>query len=135
LELFKENMPAQEVKQFPTLTLAHIGDCVYELLARSHVIHEGAFKAAETHRRTVAIVSAEAQHKGSEAIYPMLDEEERAVFLRGRNAKPKTVPKHAGYDAYSHATALEALFGYLYLLGRNDRIAELWGVIIRTIAS
>ena len=59
MELFKENMPAQEVKQFPTLTLAHIGDCVYELLARSHVIHEGAFKAAETHRRTVALVSAE----------------------------------------------------------------------------
>lgn len=130
MELFKENMTEAQVRQFPTLTLAHIGDCVYELLARSHVVHEGAFKAAENHRRTVGIVSAEAQHKASMTIIRLLTEDERAVFARGRNSKPKTVPKHAGGEIYAYATAIEALFGYLYLLGRNDRIGFLWQKIV-----
>ena len=126
LELFRENMTPAQVLAYPTLTLAHVGDCVYELLARSHVVHQGAFPAHETHRRTVALVSAEAQCRAARALLPLLEEDERAVFGRGRNAKPKTIPKHAGAEAYAYATGLEALFGYLYLLGRNGRIQKLW---------
>jgi ribonuclease-3 family protein len=63
----------------------------------------------------------------------MLQEDELAVFGRGRNAKPKTVPKHAGLEAYAYATGLECLFGYLYLLGRNERIDELWQAVAAEI--
>ena len=61
---------------------------------------------------------------------PLLEADEKAVFGRGRNAKPKTIPKHAGAEAYAYATGLEALFGYLYLLGRNGRIRELWQAVL-----
>ena len=133
MELFRENMTKAEVLAFPTLTLAHIGDCVYELLARSYVVRSGVYKAHETHRRTVAIVSAEAQNKCVRAMLEIFDEEEQAVFGRGRNSKPKTVPKHAGIEVYAYATGLEAVFGYLYLLGRNERIDELWQISKREL--
>lgn len=123
-------MTPAEVLAYPTLTLAHVGDCVYELLARSHVVHQGAYPAHETHRRTVSLVSAEAQCRAARALLPLLAEDERAVFGRGRNAKPKTVPKHAGTEAYAYATGLEALFGYLYLLGRGERIQTLWQAVL-----
>ncbi len=126
-------MTVPQVLAYPTLTLAHVGDCVYELLARSRVVHKGVYKAHETHRRTVALVSAEAQHKAAKAILPMLEEDELSVFGRGRNAKPKTIPKHAGLEAYAYATGLECLFGYLYLLGRNERIDQLWQLVAAEI--
>lgn len=133
MELFRENLTEQQVRQYPTLTLAHIGDCVYELLARSHVIKRGVYPVRRTHSETISIVSAEAQHRGALAVVPMLSEEETAVFIRGRNAKPKTVPKHAGLEAYAYATALETLFGYLYLRGNNERISELWQAVIKEL--
>lgn len=129
MELFKENKTIEEVREFPTLTLAHIGDGVYELLARSYVINSGVFKASDNHKKTVAIVSAEAQYDAAQSIFDILHDDEKSVFIRGRNSKPKSVPKHAGIKVYAHATGLEALFGYLYLLGRNARIGELWAII------
>ena len=126
MELFHESMTPEQVRAYPVLTLAHIGDCVYELLARSAVLHQGAYPAHETHRRTVALVSAEAQQDAARRLLDMMTEEELTVFRRGRNANPKTVPKHAGGEAYAYATGLETLFGWLDLLGRNDRIRELW---------
>ena len=68
MELFREHMDIAVVREYPTLTLAHIGDCVYELLARSHVVRSGIFKVSDTHMKTVALVSAEAQHKAAEAL-------------------------------------------------------------------
>lgn len=135
MELFRENMTEEQVKKYPTLTLAHIGDCVYELLARGHVIKKGVYPVRRTHIETISLVSAEAQRKGALAVIPMLNEKEAAVFTRGRNAKPKTVPKHAGLEAYAYATALETLFGYLYLRGNNERIEELWRAVIGEIES
>ena len=68
LELFKENMTREQVRQFPTLTLAHIGDAVYELLARGRVVREGMFRVHDAHLHTIALVSAEAQYRGAQAI-------------------------------------------------------------------
>ncbi len=132
MELFDKPMEAGEIKALPTLTLAHMGDCVYELMARSFVVRSGAFKAYETHLRTVAMVSAEAQFLAAEEIMPLLEQDELTVFTRGRNAKPKSIPKHATLQQYAYATGLEALFGYLYLSGQHARIAELWEVAVRT---
>jgi len=112
------------------LALAHIGDCVYELMARNHAAVGGAGTSRDMHRDTVLLVRAETQAAAAHAIFDLLSEDERGVFLRGRNAKPKTVPKHADRGVYSMSTALEALFGWLYLNGQKDRLNELFNTIL-----
>ncbi|MCB6366187.1 ribonuclease III [Intestinibacillus massiliensis] len=111
------------------LALAHIGDSVYELLTRTHLAACGTQTARNLHRRTVALVCAPAQARAAQAVLPALDEEEAAVFRHGRNAKPGTVPRSCSVRDYSQATALEALFGWLYLAGHYDRVNELYGLI------
>lgn len=112
-----------------TLALAHIGDGVYELLTRAHLATLGAQTARGLHHRTVALVCAPAQARAAQVILPMLTEEEATVFRHGRNAKPGTVPRSCSPRDYAHATALEALFGFLYLRGQYDRINTLYGLI------
>ena len=116
-----------QVREMPVLALAHIGDGVYELLARMKAVREGSAQVNVLHKRTVLMVSAEAQAKAAKSIRDTLDDSELSVLRRGRNAKPNHAPPHktAG-DVYPMATALEALFGYLYLLGRDERISQLW---------
>jgi len=126
MELFREHLPPEEISALPTLTLAHVGDAVYSLLARGEAVHMGACKVAEAHRRTVALVSAPAQAKAVGHILPLLSEEEKSLFLRGRNARVHTVPQHATARDYAYATGLETLLGALYLAGENERVAELW---------
>ena len=131
-ELFCEKLNEDALRALPVLTLAHVGDGVYELLVRSHVVRQGAVKVADMHRQTVALVSAPAQAKAAKAIVPLLTEAEKAVFQRGRNTRLNSIPKHATLSDYSYATALEALLGMLYLSGRNDRIAALWDAMLQT---
>jgi len=126
MELFREQLTLAEVNVLPTLTLAHIGDAVYELLARGDAVHSGACKVAEAHRRTVRLVAAPAQARAAEAILPLLDDGERAFFLRGRNTRVHSVPQHATLRDYTRATGLETLFGALYLMGRAARVQALW---------
>ncbi|MBQ7491493.1 MAG: ribonuclease III [Clostridia bacterium] len=126
LELFQEAYTEEALRAVPTLTLAHVGDGVYELLARSQVVREGVCRVEDAHRRTVELVRAQAQAKAMEALLPMLDEWENAVFHRGRNAHPHTLPRHCAPREYALATGLEALFGALYLTGRLDRLAAVW---------
>jgi len=116
-----------QVREMPVLALAHIGDGVYELLARMKAVREGTAQVNVLHRRTVQMVSAEAQAKAARRIREILTDSEQSVLRRGRNAKPHHAPPHktAG-DIYPMATALEALFGYLYLLGQDERISQLW---------
>ncbi len=125
-ELFREHFDDQALRAIPVLTLAHVGDGVYELLARSAVVARGGLKVVDAHRQTVALVSAPAQAKAMEAILPHLTEEEQAVFARGRNAKPHSTPKHCSLKEYAWATGLECLFGWLYLKGETERVRELW---------
>jgi len=115
--------------QMSALALAHIGDGVYELMTRGALVTSGLQTARSLHTRTVHLVRAAAQYQAAQAILPLLDEQEQAVFRHGRNAKPKTIPKSASQAEYAYATALETLFGWLFLKGRYDRLNSLYTVI------
>ena len=117
------------IARMTSLALAHVGDAVYEVLVRSYLACGGTQTAKNLHSRTVELVRASAQAEAVQRILPLLDEAEQEVFRHGRNAKPKTVPKSSSVAEYAYATALEALFGWLYLKQRYGRINELFGVI------
>ena len=126
---FFSEMPVQDVNKISMLGLAHVGDAVYELLYRSKLCTDGHTAVAEMHRMTVAFVRAEAQAEAAAKLLPVLTQYETSVFKRGRNAKVNSVPHNADIGQYHAATGLEALFGWLYLLGRTERINELFNII------
>lgn len=126
---FFSEMPVQDVNKISMLGLAHVGDAVYELLYRSKLCTDGHTAVAEMHRMTVAFVRAEAQAEAAAKLLPVLTQDETSVFKRGRNAKVNSVPHNADIGQYHAATGLEALFGWLYLLGRTERINELFNII------
>ena len=128
---FFPEMPVQDVNKISMLGLAHVGDAVYELLYRSKLCTDGHTAVAEMHRMTVAFVRAEAQAEAAAKLLPVLTQDETSVFKRGRNAKVNSVPHNADIGQYHAATGLEALFGWLYLLGRTERINELFNIITR----
>lgn len=119
-------MNREEVNRISVLGLAHVGDGVYELLVRTRLCREGHLAIQDLHRSTVQLVRAPAQARAAERLLPLLDEEELALYRRGRNAKVHGIPQNASTAEYHSATALEVLFGWLYLLGRTDRVAELF---------
>ncbi len=108
--------------------LAHVGDAVYELLVRSQLCAEGLLTAKGLHRRTVAQVCAATQARAAHALEPALTPEERDIFRRGRNTELKHIPQAVPPGDYALATALEALFGWLYLQGRRERVSELFAL-------
>lgn len=116
----------QDPKQLSPLVLAYIGDAVFEVLVRMEVLTRGNAPVNKLHHKAREQVNAHAQAGFYERIAPLLTEEEQAVFKRGRNAKSHTVPKHADLLDYRHATGLEAVFGYLYLLGEKERLLALY---------
>ncbi len=126
---FFPEMPVQDVNKISMLGLAHVGDAVYELLYRSKLCTDGHTAVAEMHRMTVAFVRAEAQAEAAAKLLSVLTQEEMSVYKRGRNAKVNSVPHNADIGQYHAATGLEALFGWLYLLGRTERINELFNII------
>ena len=126
---FFPEMPVQDVNKISMLGLAHVGDAVYELLYRSKLCTDGHTAVAEMHRMTVAFVRAEAQAEAAAKLLPVLTQDETSVFKRGRNAKVNSVPHNADIGQYHAATGLEALFGWLYLLGRTEWINELFNII------
>ena len=122
-------MTPQEIGALSNLGLAHIGDCVYELLVRSYVVVHGGVTNQAMHALTVGMVKASAQAEAVEALLPLLTEEERAVYLRGRNTRVHSVPKNADLGEYHAATGLECLFGWLYLRGEHERINALFDAV------
>ena len=122
-------MSVQDVNKIGMLGLAYVGDAVYELLFRSKLCAEKPAAVTQLHKRTVAHVNASAQAEAAEKIFPLLTEEEKSIYKRGRNSKVNSVPHHAEIAKYHAATGLEALFGWLYLLGREERIWELFARI------
>ena len=122
---FAPEMTPAQVGAYSTLALAHIGDGVYELMMLTAV--------TDLHRETVRRVNAPAQARAAEAIQSALTDEEHAVYKRGRNAKVNSVPQHADVAQYHAATGLETLFGWLYLLGRTQRLRELFAVITEVL--
>ena len=118
-----------EPRQLSPLNLAFVGDCVYEMLVRETLVCNANRPVNDLHKESVKYVSAAAQTEAYEKIKEVLTEEETAQFKRGRNAKTGHSPKSATDAQYHTATGVEALFGYLYLSGRIDRIRELFDLI------
>ena len=112
----------KDANQYSPLTLAFLGDAVYEQLVREKIV-------LTANKEAVERVRAAYQSKAVDVIMPHLTEEEEAVFKRGRNATGNTVPKNSNPVEYRRATALEALFGYLHLTGNSERIVELFDII------
>lgn len=129
MDKLSPELSEREVNQLNMLALAHVGDAVYELLVRSRLCCEKNSSVMQLHRRTVQKVRAEAQAESAEKLLPVLTEGELAVYKRGRNAKVNSVPHHADVAQYHAATGLEALFGWLYLQGKTERIGELFAAI------
>ena len=125
---FNMHMEKRQIDAISILGLAHIGDGVFELLCRSWLCGHGGLTVERLHRDTVALVTAPAQAKFADKMLPMLTEEELAAYRRGKNAHVHAVPKSATPQEYAKATGLETLFGALYLLGRKDRLMELFAV-------
>jgi len=120
----------EELRTISVLALAHVGDAVFELMIRTWLCTEGATTAKRLHGGSVEYVSAKAQAAAAERIRRELSEDELAVFKRGRNAHVNSVPRGSSYEEYHIATGIEALFGYLYLSGRTERLDELFKMII-----
>lgn len=119
------NIPSVDVKTYSPLTLAYIGDGVFDLIIRSVIVAKGNTKASQLHQRTSQIVKAHSQAELIEALLPHLTEEEADVYRRGRNAKSPTMAKNATMADYRKATGLEALVGYLYVTDQFERAVEL----------
>ena len=127
LEKIKETFSLGEIdlKTYSPLTLAFIGDAVFELIIRTAEVAKGNRDVNSLHKSKSCIVNATVQAKISELLLPELTEEELAYFKRGRNAKSHTTAKNASVGDYRKATGLEALFGYLYLSGQEERMFKL----------
>lgn len=115
----------QDINSYSPLTLAYIGDDVYDLIVRTVVVERGNRAANALHKTTSNLVKAQTQAQLVEAIMEMLSDQEKSVYRRGRNAKSYTSAKNASIGDYRKATGLEALLGYLYLTDRMDRVLEL----------
>lgn len=123
-------MDDAQIGHLSSLALAHIGDCVYELLTRGYLVCSGLTTARNLHSHTVQQVRASAQYAAAQRILPNLTEQEQTIFRRARNTKVHGVPRAASKAEYAYATGLEALFGWLYLKGRYERINELYEQIV-----
>lgn len=126
-----ENIKAQfglkeiDVNSYSPLTLAYIGDSIFDIVIKTVIVETANCPANLLHRKTSRLVKAGTQSLMSEYLQPLLTEEEENIFRRGRNAKSNTAAKNASISDYRKATGLEALVGYLYLNGRTQRLVEL----------
>lgn len=118
-------IPEVDIRSYSPLTLAYIGDGIFDLIIRSIVVGKGNTRASELHKRTSNVVKAASQSDMIEKLLPHLTEEEEAVYKRGRNAKSPTMAKNATMAEYRRATGFEALMGFLYLTDQMGRLVEL----------
>ncbi len=114
------------IKEVSTEALAYLGDSVLEIRVREKLVREGISGSGNLNRASLSYVKASEQAAAMHRIIPLLDEEETLVFKRGRNMSGGNVPKSATMSEYRTATGMEVLFGYLHLLGRHERIDELF---------
>ena len=127
---FEMNLPKQEIDSISNLGLAHMGDCVFEILVRAYLCASGEKTVDKLHRDTIRMVKATSQAEFADKMLPLLNEEELAYYRRGKNSHVHAVPKSATPAEYAKATGVEALFGALYLLGRRDRLNELFKTVM-----
>ena len=118
-------LPGADIRSYSPLTLAYIGDGIYELVIRTILVEQGNCQPQNLHKRASALVKAQTQSAMMETLTPLLTDEELAVYRRGRNAKSYTMAKNATMGDYRRATGFEALMGYLYLTQQEPRMLEL----------
>ncbi len=124
-------MTEQEIaRQYSPLALAYLGDGVYELYVRAHILRQGNCQNHKLHEKAKDFVSCAAQERFLNLLLPELTEEEQEIVRRGRNAKSHSKPRNADYGTYHAATGFEALWGYLYLAGEEERLAHLFARIL-----
>jgi mini-ribonuclease III len=120
----------EDIVMLSPLQLAYIGDAVYELLVRTYLLKEK-IPVNKLHKTTINYVKAKAQADIVHILDEKLNEKERSMVRKGRNAKSNTVPKNANLIDYKYATGLETLFGYLYLTEQDNRMDELFEDIVQ----
>lgn len=118
-------LEGEDVNTYSPLTLAFLGDCVYDLIIRTKLLEEGNRPVNTLHKQKSNLVRAEKQAEMADAMKDILSEDEYEIYKRGRNAKTVSHAKNAGLSDYHKATGFECLLGYLYLQGNVDRILEL----------
>ena len=127
---FQIQMDEAQVNAVSNLALAHIGDAVFELMCRSHLCLQGGKTVQRLHRQTVELVNAPAQARLAQKLLPHLTGQEQDFYRRGKNTHSHAAPKAATAKEYAQATGLETLFGALYLLGRRERLHQLFTIIM-----
>lgn len=127
---FAMNFEKARIDAISNLGLAHMGDCVWEILTRARLCSEGKKTVGNLHKQTISMVNAPYQAKCMDKLLPHLTEEEASYYRRGKNSHVHAVPKASTPLEYAKATGLEALFGALYLAGRTERINELYHVVM-----
>lgn len=135
LERIKRDFGLEEIdlRTYSPLTLAFVGDCIYDLIIRTVAVERHNTSPERLHREKSRLVKAQTQAQMSQVLLPYLTPEEEAVYRRGRNAKSYTTAKNASVADYRKATGLEALYGYLYLDGREERLLELIRISLREL--
>lgn len=115
----------EDIRTYSPLTLAYIGDCIYDVIIRTVVVERGNRSVNQLHKTVVRYVNAGTQARMIEALQEYLTEEEQGIYRRGRNAKSSSTAKNASVTDYRKATGMEALLGYLYLKDEMGRAIEL----------
>lgn len=128
-DLIERKKDISEVKLMPPLVWAYIGDAVYELYIRTELVNNSKMNPHKLHVEAIKYVKAQAQAEILENLQEFLTDEEKDIVRRGRNAENHHLPKNANVADYSHATAFEALIGYLYLTKQDKRLKEIFDKI------
>ena len=133
-DFFSLRKDTAEINAMSNLSIAYLGDAVFELMVRARLcLVSGSTASGELHTRAVEMVKASAQAEIAERLMPLLNDTEKDVFRRGRNSKVHTTPHSASKSDYHAATGLETLFGYLYLRGETGRLNELFNAAMEVL--
>ena len=125
------NMTKAEIDAISNLGLAHMGDCVYEMLVRAYLCSQGNKTVAQLHKQTITMVKATYQAAFVDKMLSLLTEDEMTHYRRGKNSHVHAVPKSATPAQYAKATGLEAMFGYLFLSGKKERANEIFNLVMK----
>ena len=131
MKLFNINKNETDIKQMSPLTWAYIGDAVYELYVRTYLVDTTHLKPNKLHIESIKYVKAKAQAEALKNIENILTEEEKEIVRRGRNTDLHHIAKNASVQEYIHATAFEALIGYLYLSKKEERLIKILKMIVK----
>lgn len=130
VELINREKNETDINLLSPLTWAYVGDSVYELLIRTHLVNKTKLKPHSLHIEAIKYVKAKSQADILKKLEEYLTEEEKDIVRRGRNAENHHLPKNANVEEYMYSTAFEALIGYLYLCKKDDRLKEIFDLIL-----